>query len=46
MKKVIVLLALIVTITGCTSKRYTGDGKLPKSCSKARHKYYDRIIEY
>lgn len=40
-----ILIVLVIAITGCASKRYTGNGKLPKSCSKARHKYYNSIIE-
>jgi hypothetical protein len=40
-----ILIVLVIAVTGCASKRYSGDGKLPKSCSKARHKYYNRMIE-
>lgn len=46
MKKIVILLVFVITIAGCASKRYTGDGKLPKACSKARHKYYNSIIDY
>jgi hypothetical protein len=40
-----ILIVLVIAVTGCASRSYSGNGKLPKPCSKARHKYYNRIIE-
>jgi len=41
----IIVFFTLVSLTACSSSKYAKCGKLPKSCSKARHKYYDRLIQ-